>query len=85
MMSDPSLAGRLSLEHAIVCLVIGSPVSVLCQAVGIMGEHTPFFLMPNGLATVGAAAGFAPVSPAVADMVTKGCRKLGRKFLRTEN
>lgn len=41
-----------------------------------MGERIPFFLMPNGLAAVEAAAGFVPASPTVVDMMTKGCRKL---------
>ena len=52
---------------------------LVCQAVGVMGEYIPFFLMPNGLAAVEVAAGFAPASPTVVDMMTKGRRKLSCK------
>jgi hypothetical protein len=46
-----------------------------------MGEYIPFFLMPNGLAAVEVAAGFAPASPTVVDMMTKGHRKLSCQSL----
>lgn len=75
-MSDLSLAGRPSLAHAIVCLVNPNQISILCQAASVMRERIPFFLMPNGLAAAEAAAGFAPASPTVVDMVTKCRRKL---------
>lgn len=75
-MSDQSPAGKPSLAHAIVCLVNPTQISTFCQAASIMRERIPFFLMPNGLAAVEAAAGFAPASPTVLDMVTKGRRKL---------
>lgn len=84
-MSDLSPAGRPSLAHATVCLVIPNQISILCQAAGVMGERIPFFLMPKGLAAVEAAAGFAPASPTVVDMVTKGCRKLSCQILEPRN
>lgn len=64
------------MAHAIVCLVDPNNISILCQAAGFTGERIPFFLIPNGLDAVEAAAGIAPASPTVVDMVTKGRRKL---------
>lgn len=84
-MSDLSQAGRPSLAHAIVCLVIPNQISILCQAAGVMEERIPFFLMPNGLAAVEAAAGFAPASPTVVDIVTKSRRKLSCQILEPRN
>lgn len=40
--------------------------------------------MPNGLAAVEAAAGFAPASPTVVDMLTEGRRKLSCRKSRTK-
>lgn len=75
-MSDLSPAGRPSLAHAIVCLLVPNQISILCQSAGFTGGRIPFFLMPNGLAAVEEAAGFAPASPTVVDMMTEGRRKL---------
>lgn len=72
------------MEHATVCLVGPNRVSILCQSTGVMGVRIPFFLMPNGLAAVVAAAGFAPASPAVVDMLTEGRRKLSCQKSRTK-
>lgn len=58
---------------------------LVCPAVGVRGEDTPFFLIPNGLAVVEAAAGFAPASPTVVDMMTKDRRKLSCQSLEPGN
>lgn len=75
------------MAHAIVCLVIPNQISILCVKLqASLGERIPFFLMPNGLAAVeAAAAGFAPASPTVVDMVTKGRRKLSCQILEPRN